>query len=175
MGFFLAQDEDRRRLRREQASIRRAVSDDQVRKVSIKELAAQEDNLRKRKLELLQASTVVECQQALKSWDTSDLGQGHAAGGTKLHAQNRRAILERLRGRGKPLPPDLANDWHWFLRQWDQARVSRMQPLRRGAWGSVFRDMVQDLMKEMQTDPDAFAKWMRGEHKSVLMAPALRL
>ena len=174
-GFFLAQDADRTRLRREQASIRRAVTDDKQRRVSIKELAAQEDNLRKRKLELLQASTVVECQQAVKSWDTSDLGQGHTAGGTKLHAQNRRAILERLRGRGKPLPPDLANDWVWFLRQWDQARLSRMQPWRRGAWGSVFRDMVQDLMKEIQTVPDVFAKWMRSQHKSVMMVPALRL
>ena len=175
MGFFLAQDADRTRLRREQASIRRAVTDDKQRRVSIKELAAQEENLRKRKLELLQASTVVECQQAVKSWDTSDLGQGHTAGGTKLHAQNRRAILERLRGRGKPLPPDLANDWVWFLRQWDQARLSRMQPWRRGAWGSVFRDMVQDLMKEIQTVPDVFAKWMRSQHKSVMMVPALRL
>ena len=175
MGFFLAQDADRTRLRREQASIRRAVTDDKQRRVSIKELAAQEENLRKRKLELLQASTVVECQQAVKSWDTSDLGQGHAAGGTKLHAQNRRNILERLRGRSRPLPPDLANDWHWFLRQWDQARLSRMQPWKRGAWGSVFRDSVQGLMKEMLVDPDAFAIWMRSEHKSVLRAPALRL
>ena len=100
---------------------------------------------------------------------------GAPSRGTKLHAQNRRAILERLRGRGKPLPPDLANEWVWFLRQWDQAWLSRMQPWRRGAWGSVFRDMVQDLMKEMQMDPDAFAKWMRSERKSVLMDPALRL
>ena len=174
-GFFLAQDADRTRLRREQASIRRAVTDDKQRRVSIKELAAEEENLRKRKLDLLQASTVVECQKALKSWDTSDLGQGHPAGGTKLHAQNRRDILERLRGRAKPLPPDLANDWYWFLRKWDQARLSRMIPWKRAAWGSVFRDLVHDLMKEMLVDPDAFARWMRTEHKSVLMAPALRL
>ena len=38
--------------------------------------------MRKRKLELLQATTVVECAKALKSWETEDFGQGHDQGGT---------------------------------------------------------------------------------------------
>ena len=84
-------------------------------------------------------------------------------------------IVERLRGRGKPLPPDLANDWHLFLRQWDAARVQKIAPIKRAAWGSVFRDLVLELREKMKNVPDVFAKWMRSEHKSVLRAPALRL
>ena len=175
MGFLESQDADRRTVRQEHASIRKAVREDKQRRLSIKQLAEQEENLRKRKLELLQATTVVECAKALKSWETEDFGQGHDQGGTKKHAENRRAVLERLRGRGRPLPPDLANDWHWFLRQWDRAAMMRMPPLRRNAWGSKFRDMALDLLKELDKDPDAFAKWMRHEHKTVLRAPALRL
>ena len=92
MGFLQTQDADRRKVRREHASIRKAVEQDKYRRVSIKQLAEQEENLRKRKLELLRASTVVECARALKSWEISDLGQGNEAGGTRQHAQNRKYV-----------------------------------------------------------------------------------
>ena len=169
-GFLLSQENDRRRARREQASILKAVAADKKRRVSIKKLAEQEEKLRKRKLELLQASTVVECERAVKSWDMEDLGQGHDGGGTRRHKENRMAILERLRGRAKPLPPELANDWHWFLRHWDDARVHRLGPYHRAGWGSVFRDLVQELMRDMQRDEDAFAS-----ERKLLRAPVLRL
>ena len=96
------------------------------------------------------------------------------AGGTKKHKQNRMAILERLRVRAKPSPPELANDWHWFLRHWADARIRRLVPSHRAGWASIFRDLVQGLMRDMRTDDNAFASWMRSERK-LLRAPVLRV
>ena len=80
--FLETQDADRRKVRQEHASIRKAVREDKQRRVSIKQLVEQEENLGKRKLELLPATMVVECAKALKSWETEDFGQGHDQGGT---------------------------------------------------------------------------------------------
>ena len=79
----------------------------------------------------MRAPTVVECEKALESWETSDLGQGHASGGTCQHKKNHQAILERIRARSKPLPPDLANDWHWFVKHWDAARVRNLREMQK--------------------------------------------
>ena len=89
--------------------------------------------------------------------------------------KNRMAILERLRGRCKPLPPDLANDWHWFMKHWDGSRFRLLRAIQRAAWGSVFLDIVQDLLQQLRDDEDAFANWMRRERRQTLRAPALRL
>ena len=173
-GFLLTREDDRRRARRKHISIRQAVAAVKRLRVSIKKLAEEEDKLRQLKLELLQASTVVECKCAVKSWDMEDLGQGHDGGGTKKHKQNRMAILERLRVRAKPLPPELANDWHWFLRHWEDARIRRLVPSHRAGWASIFRDLVQGLMRDMRTDDNAFASWMRRE-RGLLRAPIIRV
>ena len=174
-AFQAERDAERFKARVEQLSIRRAFAQDKQRRITIRELQEHQERLRLRRLELLRASTVVECQRALKSWEVQDLGQGNAEGGSRAHVKNRMAILERLRCRAKPLPPDLENDWHWFIRQWDIARVRRMRDLHKLGWGAQFRDIVRDLLDKMKTDSDALSSWMRRERQLYLRAPALRL
>ena len=131
--------------------------------------------MRERKLELQRASSVVECEKALKSWDLDDLGQGHTGGGTRAHAKSRMAILERVRARSKPLPPDLANDWSWFLKHWDAARVRMLHPWQKDGWAGDFLKIVKDLVSKLGGDPDALATLMRRETRIHLAAPALRI
>ena len=169
------QDADRCRARREHLSIRKAFEQEKQRRVTIKELGEEQEKLRLQRLALLKASTVVECENAVKSWETSDLGQTHANGGSRTHIKNRMAILERLRARAKPLPPDLANDWHWFLKHWDAARVRHLRLAQRPAWGAMFLGIVKDLLEKLRDDDEAFTKWIRSERRLHLCAPALRL
>ena len=174
-SFFEEQEADQRQMRKEMVSIRKAFAEDKERRVAIKDLLEQQEKLRERKLQLLRASTVVECEKALKSWDLDDLGQGHPSGGTRTHAKERMAILERVRARSKPLPPDLANDWSWFLKHWDLARVNMLQEWQKTGWAADFLKIVKDLLSKLREDEDALATWMRRERRQFLCAPALRL
>ena len=174
-SFHLDQETELAQMRKDQVSIRKAFAEAKERRVAIKDLLAQQDKLRERKLELLRASTVVECEKALKSWDLDDLGQGHPSGGTRAHAKNRMAILERVRARAKPLPPDLANDWSWFLKHWDAARVNMLHACQKDGWAGRFLNIAKDLLSKLRDDPDALATWMRRERRKFLAAPALRL
>ena len=174
-SFFLEQEAEQMQMRKDQASIRKAFAKEKERRVALKDLLAQQDKLRERKLELLRASTLVECEKALKSWDLDDLGQGHPCGGTRAHAKNRMAILERVRARAKPLPPDLANDWSWFLRHWDTARVNMLHQWQKDGWPGDFLKIVKDLVSKLGDDPGALATWMRREIRIHLDAPALRI
>ena len=160
-------------MRRDMAAIRKAFAEEKQRRDAIKDLLEQQEKLRERKLELLRASTLVECAKALKSWDLDDLGQGHTSGGTKTHQKNRVAILERVRARSKPLPPDLANDWSWFLKHWDTARVNMLHSWQKDGWARDFIDIVKDLVSRLRADEDALATWMRRERRLYLSAPAL--
>ena len=169
------QDADRWRTRKEHLSIRKAFEQEKQRRVTIKELVEEQEKMRLRRLALLKASTVVECENAVKSWEVGDLGQGHPTGGSPTHIKNRKAILERLRARAKPLPPDLSNDWQWFLKLWDAARVRHLRLDQRRAWGAMFLDLVKDLLKKLRDDEDAFTKWIRSERRLHLCAPALSL
>ena len=173
-AFLEEQDAEQRRMRQEMAAIRKAFGQDKERKAAIKELLAQQEKLKERQRELARASTIVECEQAVKSWDLDDLGQGHALGGAKHHKQNRIAILDRIRHRSKPLPADLANDWNWFLKHWDAARVAMLMPLQRTGWASDFVKIAKKLLSDMREDPDALAKWMRHERRQHLSRPALQ-
>ena len=174
-AFFQDQDTERRQMRRDMAAIRKAFAEDKQRRVAIQDMVTQQEKLRQRQLELKRASTLVECEQALKSWDLNDLGQGHASGGTRQHAKNRMAILDRVRARSKPLPPDLANDWQWFLKHWDTARVSMLRPVQRNAWAADFLAIAKRLLARLEDDEDALARWMRRERAAHLCAPAIRL
>ena len=174
-AFYEEQDAEQLKTRRDMASIRKAFHQDRCNRQSIKDLMAQQEKLRLQQLELARASTLVECEKVLKSWDLDDLGQGHAAGGTRQHAKNRVAILERLRARSKPLPPDLANDWHWFLKHWDAARVRLINPAQRNAWALDFLGIIKTLLRRLREDEDALAVWMRQERAKHLSLPALRL
>lgn len=110
----------------------------------------------------------MECMKALKRWDAADLGQGHLQAGTRLHFKNRSEVLERLRRRADPLPPDLANDWSFFLKHWDRWKVGSMPDHRRDSWGIRFLNMMKELSEKMASAQaegrgHPFADWMRSE------------
>ena len=173
--FLDGQEADQRQMRKDMASIRQAFAQDKQRRDAVKDLLEQQDKLRERKLELLRASTLVECSKALKSWDLDDLGQGHTSGGSRAHAKNRVAILERVRARSKPLPPDLANDWSWFLKHWDTARVNMLHSWDKDGWARTFLNIIKDLIAKLRDDEDALATWMRRERRLYLRVPELRV
>ena len=118
----------------------------------------------------------MECFNALKCFDAGDFGQGHAQGGTREHKRTRLHVLERLRAKSPPLPADLANDWDWFKKNWDDAWLRCMHSTRRGSWGSQFRDMIMDLMARTRSgEPNVLANWMVQECRRYLVMPALRI
>ena len=69
----------------------------------------------------------------------------------------------------------MANDWHWFTKHWDAARLSHMHPWQRTAWGSQPRDIVNHLLDRLKRDEDILANWMHRERGVHLCEPALRL
>jgi hypothetical protein len=173
---FLEDQEDMRvRDLRSRLEIQKMCQEDAQQKQTIKELLRQQEALRQKQEELHRASTLVECQAALKSWETKDLGQGHPGGGTKEHCRNRLNVLDRVRLRCKPLPPDLQNDWQWFIKQWDAAMVRNLPAHQKAAWRSEFLKTVNALLDSIRVDGDALAKWMRSERSRWLGAPALLL
>ncbi len=144
--------------------------------VSIRQMRAEAEALVQRRIELQQASTVVECLGALRSFETSDLGQGHRGGGSAEHIRNRMNVLDRIRIRSPPLPPEQANDWHWFQRHWDKARIEQLHPDRRDAWGAMFKNIALDLLERIRGgEHDALSKWMARESREIMQVPALRM
>ena len=84
-------------------------------------------------------------------------------------------MLDRIRLRGKPLPPEQENDWEWFKRQWDKIRISRMHEHQKCAWGSEFKNIANELLKRIAAgESDALSKWMASEARLYLCLPALR-
>ena len=165
-AFADAEEEASREAKLRQALVSRDLAADAKARKTLKDLRQETRALQQKKEDLAKASSVEESMRALKRWDVSDFGQGNEKGGTKAHAANRREVLERLRRRAPALPPDLANDWDYFMRTWDTRRVMvSSTPWQKAAWGSRFRDMMVELLDEMKRDPrgDAFARWMRRE------------
>ena len=144
--------------------------------LTIKALVEEQGRLEHARAELLKASTAVECMNALRSFEVTDLGNGHVAGGTAEHVRNRMNVLERLRLRFPPLSPQQQNDWEWFKKRWDQARINRMDPKVRASWGHVFKEMVLRLLRQLQNgDGNALSTWMDNECRQYLAGPALRV
>ena len=63
--------------------------------LTIKALVEEQGRLEHARAELLKASTAVECMNALRSFEVTDLGNGHVAGGTAEHVRNRMNVLNR--------------------------------------------------------------------------------
>ena len=133
-------------LRRRQ-ECERGMARDKELKGCIKELVREQDRMHEKRVRLERASSVEECKKSLKSWTAAEFGQGHCDGGTKRHARNRLDALERLRKRAPPLPPDLANQWDFFVGNWDRFRLGGLR--MRAAWGSQFLNLVNELLGRM--------------------------
>ena len=146
------------------------------RRKTLKELKAESERLEQRRMALQKAATVTECLNAMKSFETQDLGQGHPQGGTAEHHRNRMQVLDRIRLRGSPLPAEQANDWRWFIKNWDQARIRSLHERVRGSWGATFKDIATDLLNRIRSgEHDALSKWMAAEGRRHLGVPALRV
>ena len=98
---------------------------------------------------LQRASTVMECLNSAKSFETSDFGQGHPKGGTAEHKKNRMQVLERFRLHFPPLPHEQANDWGWFKPRWDKARLDKFHDAVKGAWGAQFKNEIVALLQRL--------------------------
>jgi len=142
----------------------------------LKELEKEEARLEAKRLALAKVTSVTECLQAVKSFGTQDLGQGHAQGGTAVHARNRMPDLDRVRHRGSPLRLEQANDWDWFKRKWDKARIGALHPNVRDSWASTFKNIMNGLLVRIRNgEHDAVSKWMAAEARQYLGVPALRI
>ena len=140
------------------------------------ELREDEARLDRKRLAIAKACTVVESMDALKAFPDDAIGVGHKDGGTKAHRDARQDILRRLRLRAAPLPPDLDNDWEWFVQQWDKRRVEHLPELDKCTWGYRFRETILGLLGRIRKDePDVLAKWMRDECRRYLHLPQLHL
>ena len=146
-----------------------------LRMKTIKGMRAEQEALHQRRLDLQRASTVVESLTALKCFEIADLGQGHAAGGTAEHIRNRMNVLDRIKQRSAPLPPEQANDWDWFRKKWDKSRVELLPKERRLVWGHTFKNIAISLLTKIQNgEHDTLSRWMAQECRDYLCMPALR-
>ena len=149
------------------------MEEDRKRKLTIKELVHQQEELQQKRVALQKASTIVECLQAVKSYDLVDLGQGHAKGGTREHHHNRMQVMDRVRGKAAPLPPELLNDWTWFCKHWDATRLALLWPdAKKAAWAKQFKDIMIKLTEDIRAGPQALVAWMQQERAQYLRAHA---
>ncbi len=92
------------------------------------------------------------------------------------HIRNRLQVLERLRLRFPPLPPEQANDWEWFQPRWDKARQARFHESVKGEWGSQFHNEIVALLQRLRDGgANALRRWMAEQSREHLCMAALRL
>jgi hypothetical protein len=159
-----------------QSIVAKADADAKRTRLTIKQMKAEHDRLEAARVALQKASTVVECLNTVKSFETSDFGQGHPKGGTAEHKKNRMQVLERVRMRFPPLPPEQANDWEWFKPRWDKSRLDKFHVDVKGAWGAQFRNEIVALLQRLRDgDVQALSRWMADQSREYLCMPALRI
>jgi hypothetical protein len=147
----------------------------ELRLETIKDMRAEQEALHQRRLELQRASTVVESLTALRSFEIADPGQGHPAGGSAEQIRNRMNVLERIKQRAAPLPPEQANDWEWFKKRWDKTSMESLPKERRIVWAHTFKHIAVHLLTRFKNgEHDARSRWMAQECREHLAMPALR-
>jgi len=111
-----------------------------------------------------------------KDFGADDLGQGKKGGGTRAHLNARIAMLERLRLRSPPLPPDLEAVWPDFVSRYARY-VGDTQQAAVGKWlidrAKLIMDGLGDHLLGHDGKPqppsgpeplgqaNLFAKWVR--------------
>ena len=142
---------------------------------TIRQMREEQETLHQRRLDLQSASTVAESMTVLRSFETADLGHGHPGGGSADHIRNRMNVLDRVRARAAPLPPEQHNDWQWFRKRCDKTRVGLLPPAHRPVWAVTFKDIALRLLEKMENgDHNAVSRWMAEESRIHLGAAALR-
>ena len=110
------------------------------------------------------------------------LGQGHKTGGARAHLAARVAVLERLRARAPPLPPDLDALWPVFVHKY----AKKVGDVHKAAVGHALLERVKEVQDDLGHHlldekggsrlpsgksptgcEDAFAKFVRRKWKSL--------
>ena len=77
------------------------------------------------------------------------LVKGSVCRDAMAHLRHRMEIISRILGGGAPVKPDLLNDWEWFKRTWDAARLrslpaqhncalwAQFKASMKAAWGKI--------------------------------------
>ena len=55
------------------------------------------------------------------------------------------------------MPAEQANDWRWFIKRWDQARIRLVHERVRSSWGATFKDIATNLLNRIRN----------GEHEAL--------
>ena len=95
---------------------------DVARRKTIAQMREEQKRIEDARRQLIEAHTLAAVAAAVKSFDLDDLGLQHPKGGTASHRSNRMDVLDRIMRRGRPLPPELQNDWEFFKKHWDKNR-----------------------------------------------------
>ena len=84
-------------------------------------------------------------------------------------------VLDRIKQRSAPLPPEQANDWDWFRKKWDKSRVEQLPKERRLSRGHTFKTITLHLLTRLKDgEHDTLNRWMAQECREHLSMPALR-
>ena len=131
------------------------------------QVKAANDLLKKRKLEIMHAESVLEAKYAIKTYSLEDLGQGRSRGigaaARKRRADARKcrlAVLDRLARLGQGLSPAQRNDFSWWKEEWD----AKMLEEHGEDWPAVFAGWVQRVLDDNEAGMvNAFSHFVHAE------------
>ena len=122
--------------------------------------------LNKRNRELKDIEDQLQEKHEIKTFLSSQLGQGKINGGGKEGRKVRFEVLDRMALLGAKLSPQQRIDWKWWKEEWDE----RMLEVHKDNWGETFSEWMQHVLNEM-TEPmsnNAFSIFVRNETVRVL-------
>ena len=131
------------------------------------------DQLRKRKQDLMLAESTLETKWAIKTFSLEDLGHGLRRGGGVAAQKRRFEVLDRLGRLGQGLSPPQRNDFRWWKEAWD----AKMLEHHGDKWPEVFAGWVQRILDDHETGMgNAFSLFVHAETRRCFdTAPALRV
>jgi len=128
--------------------------------------------LKRAKLQLQTAQSILETESAIKSFSVEMLGNGRNRGGGVVFRKNRMEVMDRL-CKISELTGQERNHYNWFKEKWDQ----HMAHEHSETWGQQFAEIMQSLLQKIQGGSlRALADFMYREHRRCLAdVPILRL
>ncbi len=103
-------------------------------------------------------------------YTASELGQGRDHGGGEEMRKNRADLLDRVFKLGQARSAAAEADWRRWQRRFDAAGLREYK----GAWGSHFRNMMRNLLGELQRgDHCACLRWQARMTRHWALQPEL--
>ena len=123
------------------------------------EIKDNQEILKKRKREILDAECLLEMKHAMKTYSLVDLGDGRSCGG-KASGKKRHEVLDRLFRSCGGLSPAQKNDFAWWKDAWDKTMLEEY-----GAeWARVFAEWVQKVLADFENGVgNAFSLFVHAE------------